>query len=129
MIRRNLARAVLGFVFTAIGLWGCSSERPTGTVTGEVTLDGQPIKDGRISFEPIDGQGQTGGAAIVEGKFKAEKVPVGKMKVAINGNKVVGKHKVYDTPESPVVDQVVELVPYKYNFQSELTLEVEKGAQ
>ena len=95
---------------------------------GEVTLDGQPVKDGRVLFTPLDGQGGTGGAAIVEGKFTAE-VPVAKMKVEINGNKVIGKRKAYDTPESPLVDEVVEIVPPKYNVNSELTLDVKKGVQ
>ena len=104
----------------------CSTGPQVATVTGEVTLDGQPIKDGRISFTPVDGQGQTGGAEIKDGKFTAE-VPLANMKVQINGNKVVGKFKAYDTPESPVMDQIVELVPPKYNVNSELTLDVKKG--
>jgi len=109
-------------------LAGCAKEPPTGTVTGEVTLDGQPLKDGRIQFTPLDGQSQPGGATIVDGQFTA-KVPVAKMKVEINGNKVIGKKKAYDTPESPWMDEVVELVPPKYNINSELTLDVQPGDQ
>jgi len=97
-------------------------------VSGEITLDGQPLKDGRIQFTPLDGQSQPGGATVVAGKFAA-KVPVAKMKVQINGNKVIGKKKAYDTPESPWMDEVVELVPPKYNINSELTLDVQPGQQ
>ena len=107
---------------------GCSTGPAVGTVTGDVTFDGQPVKDGRISFTPLDGQGATGGASIVDGKFKAD-VPVNKMKVAINGNKVIGKRKAYDTPESPWEDDVAELLPAKYHVNSELILEVKRGAQ
>lgn len=107
---------------------GCSTGPAVGTVTGDVTFDGQPLKDGRISFTPIDGQASTGGAPIVDGKFKAD-VPVAKMKVAINANKVIGKRKFYDTPESPLMDEVVELIPPRYNFNSELSLEVKRGVQ
>jgi len=64
----------------------------------------------------------------VDGKFTAD-VPVAKMKVAINGNKVIGKRKAYDTPESPWEDDVAELLPAKYNVNSDLTLEVKKGVQ
>ena|SRR5438045_909386 len=107
---------------------GCNQGPATGTVTGDVTLDGQAVKDGHVLFTPLDGNGQTGGGAIHDGKFKAE-VPVGKMKVELHGNKVVGKRKAYDTPESPWEDDVAELLPPKYNFKSDLTLDVKKGSQ
>ena len=120
--------AVLAAV-TAIFQAGCDQGPPVGTITGAVTFDGQPVKDGHVLFTPADGMGQTGGAAIHEGKFQAEKVPVGKMKVELHGNKVVGKRKSYDTPESPWEDDVAELLPTKYNSKSDLTLEVKKGNQ
>jgi hypothetical protein len=107
---------------------GCDRGPAFGTIHGEVTLDGQPVKDGRITFTPLDGQTSTGGAPIVDGKFKAD-VPVAKMKVAINGNKVIGKRKAYDTPESPWEDDVAELLPAKYHVNSELTLDVKRGVQ
>jgi hypothetical protein len=88
------------------------------------------VQDGHVTFTPVDGKGQTGGANIVEGKFKAEQVPALKMKVELHGNKKTGKKiKAYDTPESPVSDEIVELLPAKYNFNSELTLEVKQGTQ
>jgi hypothetical protein len=108
---------------------GCSMGPAVGTVTGDVTFDGQPVKDGHLTFTPVDGKGQTGGAAIVDGKFKAEQVPATKMKVEIHGNKVIGKRKAYDTPESPMMDEIAELLPPKYNFNSELTLDVKRGSQ
>jgi hypothetical protein len=109
---------------------GCSTGPATGTVSGEVTFDGQPIEDGRITFIPVDGQSQPAGAAIIIGKFDVKNVPVTKMKVEINGNKKTGKKfKVYDTPESPLKDELVELIPVRYNVNSELTLDVKKGSQ
>src|SRR6266567_3471918 len=78
---------------------GCNQGLAVGTVTGDVTLDGQPLKGGRVLFTPIDGQGQTGGATIADGRFKAEvpvaKMPVAKVKVQINANKVVGREPDY----------------------------------
>jgi hypothetical protein len=108
---------------------GCSTGPAVGTITGEVTFDGQAVKDGHVEFIPVDGKGPTGGAPIVDGKFKAEQVPATKMKVELHGNKVIGKRKAYDTPESPVFDEVAELLPPKYNFNSELTLDVKRGSQ
>ena len=64
-----------------------------------------------------------------DGRFVAKNVPVQKMRVEINGNKVTGKYKAFDTPESPWIPQVAEIVPKKYNFDSELKLEVKRGPQ
>jgi hypothetical protein len=108
---------------------GCNRAPPVGTVHGEVTLSGQPLKDGRVLFTPVDGQAQTGGANIVDGKFTAE-VPVAKMKVQINANKVIGRVPVYEgDPKSPMRDEVVELIHPRYNVNSELTLDVNEGEQ
>jgi len=109
---------------------GCTRGPAVGTVNGEVTYDGQPVEDGHVTFTPVDGKGQTGGAVIVNGKFTAPDVPATKMKVELHGNKKTGrKIKAYDTPESPVSDEIVELLPPKYNFNSDLTLDVKQGTQ
>jgi hypothetical protein len=129
MNRQPIASTAVLLILTAILQAGCDQGPPVGTITGDVNFDGQPVKDGHVLFTPVDGMGQTGGAAIREGKFQAEKVPVGKMKVELHGNKVVGKRKAYDTPESPWEDDVAELLPAKYNSKSDLTLEVKKGNQ
>src|SRR5262245_5292083 len=121
---------VCALVLAAIcTLSGCSTGPAVGTVTGEVTFDGKPVKDGHVTFTPVDGKGQTGGAPITDGKFRAEQVPALKMKVELHGNKVIGKRKAYDTPESPVFDEVVELLPPKYNVNSELSFDGKRGMQ
>jgi len=97
-------------------------------VSGEVTLDGKPLKEGVIRFVPEDGKSPTADAPVADGKFQAT-VPAGKKRVEISAPKVVGKRKMYDTPDSPVVDEVAELIPAKYNVRSELTLTVGRGAQ
>ena len=43
--------------------------------------------------------------------------------------KVVGKRKMYETPDSPTVDVVEELLPERYNAQSELSITVKAGSQ
>jgi hypothetical protein len=42
---------------------------------------------------------------------------------------VIGKKKAYDTPDSPTVDVVEELVPARYNSQSELRMTITEGPQ
>jgi hypothetical protein len=112
-----------------IGLMlGCSANSTTGTVTGTVTLDGEPLKTGNIRFDPADGRTSTSDAIIKDGKFTA-KVPPGDKRVSISSPKVVGKKKMYDTPESPVIDLTDEILPKRYNANSELKLTVKAGKQ
>lgn len=107
---------------------GCDSGPAVGTVNGEVTLDGQPLAEGRVQFTPLDGKGQTAGDMIKDGKFKLE-VPVATMKVEIYASKVIGQRKLYDTPTSPTVPVSVDIVPAKYNTNSTFVLEVKRGQQ
>jgi hypothetical protein len=107
---------------------GCTSETGHGTVDGTVTLDGQPLQTGLIRFEPADGQTPTADAMITNGSFTV-KAPVGEKRVSISGPKVVGKRKAYESPDSPTLDIVEELLPARYNVQSTLTLTVEEGKQ
>jgi hypothetical protein len=54
-------------------------------------------------------------------------VPIGNSKIEIRVPKVVGKKKLYDTPDSPVQDLMAETLPEKYNEKTELTFEVKPG--
>src|SRR5262245_22811185 len=106
-LRRSLAAVVLAAGLVA----GCTpSGAKSGTVTGLVTLDGQPLKSGLIRFVPTDGKTPTADAPITDGRYSAL-VPLGEKRVEISSGKVVGKTKMYDTPDSPVVEQTVELLP------------------
>jgi hypothetical protein len=93
-----------------------------------VTLDGNPLEAGLIRFVPADGQTATADGTITNGAFTA-KVPVGEKQISISAPKVVGKRKMYETPDSPTVDVVQELLPERYNLRSELTYTVEPGEQ
>src|SRR5215212_10673 len=108
--------------FAAASGAGCSQGIATGTVSGEVTLDGKPLPKGHLEFVPVGGQGQTAGAMIADGKFSAE-IPVAKMTVKIHAPKVVkSNRKMYDAPNEPFVDDIVEALPAKYNEKSDLML-------
>jgi hypothetical protein len=110
-------------------VFACSQGPATGIVSGDVTLDGQPLLKGHIAFTPLDGQGQTGGVFIENGKFSGP-VPVAKMRVKIHSTKPSGKkYKAYDTPESPWEEDVMEALPAKYNEKSDITLDVKRGRQ
>ena len=106
------------------GVLGCSKAAPT--VEGMVTLDGQPLETGSITFVPSDGKSQTAGGAIAAGKYGFE-VPPGMMKVEITAGKVVGKKKAYETPDSPLIDVIEQIIPAKYNSETSLSLDVKAG--
>jgi len=59
---------------------GCSSGPgyPCATVTGTVTIDGDPVPRGFITFSPTGaGQGPVTGAEIENGAYRCELVPIG----------------------------------------------------
>jgi hypothetical protein len=97
-----------------------------GTVSGTVTVDGEPAKVGAISFFAVDGRAPTAGAPINDGRYTAEVTP-GMCIVQIRVSKVIGEKKVYDTPESPVRKIWGEVLPPKYNDDTELRLNVKVG--
>ena len=106
-------------------LAGCSGDK-MGEVTGTVTVDGAPAERGGLTFIPADGKSPTAGCEIVGGKYSA-KVPPGTAKVQVRVPKVTGKKKMYNTPDSPFQDVLTEVLPAKYNEQTELTLDVKAG--
>jgi hypothetical protein len=112
---RTLPALALGLAFLA---GGCG-QPPRAKVHGTVTLDGKPIKDGSIEFFPVDGNGQTAGVAIRDGTYSVD-ASVGEMKVSIRAVEVIGQRKAYDTPDSPMIEDVRNTIPARYNTQSEL---------
>ena len=114
------------FISSCVFACGCGPESKMATVTGSVTIDGTPAETGSISFIPVDGMSSTSGASITNGKFTSE-APIGESKVEIRVPKVVGKKKLYDTPESPVQNIMAEVLPKKYNEATELRFTAQKG--
>ncbi|NBO93665.1 MAG: hypothetical protein EBV06_15350 [Planctomycetia bacterium] len=106
---------------------GCS-ETSKANVSGKITLDGKPLPEGLIRFLPADGQSQNADATIKDGQYTAT-MPPGEKRVEITAPKVVGKRKMYNTPDSPTVDEIAELLPAKYNTSSDLKLTVKAGTQ
>ncbi|MDR1478595.1 MAG: hypothetical protein LBJ00_06600 [Planctomycetaceae bacterium] len=63
---------------------GCNRDaRRYASVSGTVTINGQPLSRGTIQFVPV-ADGYDGGGTIVQGKFTAS-VPFGECKVNISG--------------------------------------------
>jgi hypothetical protein len=127
-LRLRLAHAgcALARVVALIAVTGGCGDTNKAKVSGAVTLDGVPVENGSIQFYPTGKTGQTAGGGVEKGSYQLE-ASVGEMTVTINASKVVGKHKMYDTPASPVVDKVAEIIPAKYNSTSRLKVTLKAG--
>ncbi|TWT38405.1 hypothetical protein [Blastopirellula retiformator] len=109
------------------GLSGCGGDNNYGMVEGMVTLDGQPLENGAISFVPVDGETATAGERIENGVYQA-RVPIGAKRIEINASRVVGQRAAYaGEADSPQKDMTRSLIPPRYNTKSGLTLEVAAG--
>lgn len=127
-LRRSAAKFV-AFGLVTIGLicaTGCGEGEPKAEVSGTVTLDGVPIENGSIQFYPTGKTGQTAGGGIEKGNYKVEASP-GEMTVTLNASKSIGKYKAYDTPESPLLDRIVEVIPSEYNSMSKIKVTLKPG--
>lgn len=128
MNRKLFGVLVLLFVISP-AFMGCSGKGGMGTVSGTVTLDGQPLADGLISFIPADGNSPTSGGKITNGAYSVQ-ASRGAQKVVINATKVTGSRKAYaDDPNSPVITTTAEILPKKYSdaMTTELTVDVKAG--
>ncbi|WP_437193784.1 hypothetical protein [Planctomicrobium sp. SH527] len=124
-IRLNIASL---FIVTLIVLTqgcGSGSAKPMGTVTGTVSLNGEPLKEGRIIFRDTTGE-EASGASKVEGGTYKLMVPPAEMKVEITAyREVPGKFmELNPGVKTPVIEQ---FVPAQYNAKSELTAKVVAG--
>lgn len=124
MLRTTFAFAVCFSLLSSFV--GCGPESKVGIISGTVKVDGKAAEKGSISFIPLDEQGPTAGTEIKDGKFRSE-AALGECKVEIRIPRVVGKKKIYDTPDSPVQEISEEVLPAKYNEASELRVEIKKG--
>ncbi|MDY3554606.1 hypothetical protein R5W24_003732 [Gemmata sp. JC717] len=110
------------------GAAGCGGGGPV-SVSGAVTLDGQPVEGASVSFTPAAGDG--GGVGGSYGKTDAQGRYALKTVIGDRGGAVPGKHKVTISlskpdPKSPEGAEK-NLIPAKYNTKSDLTFDVPTG--
>ncbi len=109
---------------------GCSGR---ASVSGNVTLDGQPIDGGTISFIPADNAKVSAAWGKIEGgrySIRAGEGPgIGPHRVEIRWSRKTGRKIPALPPASPneIIEQVMEAVPTQYNAQSELKAEIKAG--
>ena len=109
--------ALLGLLLT-----GCNSEPPTGVVKGKVTLDGNNLPSGIVTFVGPDGRRATG--AINDGAYVADRVPIGKCKVSVSWAPKVG---VADSGSRPEIQEAIVIPDHYSESNSEESVVVNKG--
>jgi hypothetical protein len=116
-------RLLIGLVLIAGGL-GCGRWEATTThLEGRITVDGQTVKEGNVSFIPLEanhGRGTT--AVISEGHYSARDVPLGKVRVHFNATRATGRTVIVSDTRMP---EIVDVIPDKY--RSGVEIEVAAG--
>ena len=110
-------------------LCGCGGESNRLPVAGVVTMDGQPMPAGAISFEPTT-TGIGAGATIQNGAYEIpqSKGPTpGKYKVRINYTQPTGRTLPDPRGGDGTMPEMRESVPARYNSRSELMAELVSG--
>jgi hypothetical protein len=120
--RRGATFLTLAFVVLVAA--GCGSP----TVTGQVSLDGQPVDGGSIAFVPI-GSGSTiqVGGEIVRGTYTltgARAPRPGSYRVEIYWNKTTGKKIPAPGDEGNFMEETLQVIPTRYNTKSELMADI-----
>lgn len=119
-LRFSLLLAILAVGVSAIGCAKAKPAFPTAKLQGVVTIDGSPVKTGSLQFMPGPTvKGQPSQAAILDGKYSADQVPIGPVRVLFTITRETGKMiKEY----SNTYPEVENLVPEHYRSGLEITV-------
>ena len=114
-------------------LVGCGGEE-TGrkSVCGTVTLDGEPVGGGTISFAPQDGtQGYSVTGVMDENGYYEvgyDSGPTtGNYAAMVNWKQPTGEKSI-DQASGITMDVTAEAIPPKYNMNTELVVEINEGS-
>ena len=138
MRQRWLMGTMLVPVAVALMMMGCgggaADRDPVAKVTCTVTVNGQPLTTGLVTFKPTAGtKGRGSSGRIKNGKVASLKcygegdgAIVGTHEVRINAVKAAAAAEGADPAGVPPTD-ITELIPAKYNLKTTLTATVEAG--
>lgn len=122
-------------IMVALAMAGCGGA-PTGgrlPISGEVLLDGQPLDEGAIHFEPSveEKVKMDAGAVIKNGKYQLTTehgLPPGKYIVSITSSAKDTRTADEIMKGGPDAEPPKQRIDAKYNSQTTLNVEVKPGA-
>jgi hypothetical protein len=102
-------------------LGGCSGRAATPVVLyeGTVTYQGKPVSNGGVTFVPLVSTGKPAWAPFVDGRYRCDAVPVGKVRVQIVAARNTGKTVIREN--QPTAEQV-SIVPDRYRRGIEINV-------
>jgi hypothetical protein len=111
---------------------GCSSagSDQKQEVRGTVSLNGTPIATGAITLIPVS-QGTSAGTTISDGKYVIDSengVLPGEYRVEIDSSQPSGK-KIRSTVGETMQDEMINVIPEKFNRNSTLKIVIKKAGQ
>ena len=107
-------------------LCGCQRGPEVGTVKGTISLDGQPVEGGIVRFVPADGNSQPADCVITDGAYIVT-MPLGEKKVEVFWAKSKSDLPVDTAGQGN--EQIVQMIPARYNTQTTLSHTVVKGEE
>ena len=130
-------RSLVVCIAAILALSGCGGQQfDTGTVSGTVTLDGQPLANASVQFTPTGVQNFDTPAPGSYGRTNANGEYSLKVITTDAEGALVGMHRVSitldeeeseDPEKMDLIDDSGNRIPAKYNSQSQLTYEVKAG--
>ena len=99
------------FIGFAVVLGGCGTKYPSTILKGKVSVDGEIVTEGSITFAPTESGFGSGVRVFIEpdGTYTAKDIPVGKVRVTIISDKKTGKKTKGMFGEE--VDEVASIIP------------------
>ena len=120
---------LFGMTILAVSLAGCgggADHPPLGKVTGVITLDGHPLADADVTFQP-EGEGRAAvGTTDSQGHY--ELVYLNDEKGATIGTNLVSVTTFRDAADDGSTPEVPEKLPSRYHSDSSVKVEVKKGS-
>lgn len=123
----GLCLAVLG-VAVAIGASGCrrSSGLDVHPVSGTVTVDGEPLAEGWITFRALEGDTRGCAGRITKGAYRAD-VFAGAARIAVTATRAIPGEFVYAAPDAEPQPKTEQFIPRRYNEKTELEAVIPRG--
>src|SRR5262249_34636332 len=103
---------------------------PREPVSGQVTLDGKALENGQITFTPMGGGEPVVAAIIKDGHYalgRGDGPAPGAQRVNVWSRKPTGKKLPSDVEPGTFIEEPREIIPARYNLNSELKADVTQG--
>lgn len=120
------------WVVVLVLLAGCGSGGKVAPVSGTITLDGKPLSNALVAFQPIadagkpsPGMGSTG-VTDATGKYTLKTVDTDRPGAVVAKHSVIINMKI-ESSDLDTLRPPQKGLPAKYNLQSELQFDVQPG--